>query len=497
VFSLRHSLFSLLILGLVDPTGRADDIKAPPKDTLSETRQTLKIGDATLDYTTAAGTIVLKDEHDKAQASIFYVAYTKNGVKDSSKRPITFTFNGGPGSSSVWLHMGAFAPKKVHMDEDGNQPPPPYKLVENPYHLLELTDLVFIDPVTTGYSRPAPGVASSKFHGVQQDIESVGEFIRLYTTRNKRWPSPKFIAGESYGGTRACGLVAHLQDRHNLNFNGVILVSPAINFQTIRFDEGNDLPFACFLPTYAATAWYHKRLPKDLQADLGKTIAEAKKLAEGEYTLALLKGDRLTEAEKKNLAGKVARVTGLSQKYVLQTNLRIHIHRFRKELLREQRKMVGRFDSRFTGTGKDAAGEMPDYDPSGFAHDGAFTATLNHYLRNDLGYQTDLTYEILTDRVQPWDFGDNKNRYLNVAPSLRQAMTKNHDLRVFVANGYFDLATPFCATDYSTDHLGLEPALRDNLTTCYYEAGHMMYVHKASHDKLHQDLTKFYQGAVR
>jgi carboxypeptidase C (cathepsin A) len=476
----------------------AQDAKQPqPKDTLSTTHHSIKTGDTKLGYTATAGTLMLKEEDGKALASIFFVAYVKDGVKDLSKRPITFTFNGGPGSSSAWLHMGAFGPQKVQLDDNGNPLPPPARLVDNSFNLLDVTDLVFIDPVSTGFSRPAPGVAGSKFHGVQQDLDSVGEFIRLYITQFKRWQSPKFLAGESYGGTRAAGLASTLLDKLNMSLNGVILISPALNFQTIRFDEGNDLPYILFLPTYTATAWYHKCLASPLQSDLRKTVAEAKAFAEGDYTLALMKGDRLTEAEKKAVAAKVAYFTGLSEKYVLQSNLRVQIQRFCRELLREQRKTVGRLDSRFIGHAKDAAGEAFEYDPASAAHSGSFAATVNHYLRNVLNYETELTYELLTPRVQPWDYGTAKNSYLNVAPMLRQAMTKNPELRVFVADGYYDLATPFCATDYSIDHLLLEPALVSNITTRHYEAGHMMYVHKGAHEQLHKDLTKFYQNAVR
>jgi len=488
----------LLILGLVVATTSAQEAKQPPlADHLSETRHTVQTGSGNLEYVATAGTLVLKEEDGKPLAGVFFVAYTKTGVSDLSKRPVTFTFNGGPGSSSVWLHMGAFGPKKVLLDDDGNPLPPPYKLVDNPFNLLNVTDLVFIDPVSTGFSRPAPGVPNSKFHGVQQDLDTVGEFIRLYTTRYNRWQSPKFLAGESYGGTRAAGLASVLQDKHTMGLNGVILISPAINFQTIRFDEGNDLPFVLFLPTYTATAWYHKCLAKELQSDLSATVAEAKKFAESEYTQALMKGDKLSAADKKAIAAKVARFTGLSEKYVLQTNLRVHIQRFCRELLRDDRKTVGRLDSRFIGYSKDAAGETPDFDAASAAHDSTFGATVNHYLRNDLKFKTDLSYELLTKRVQPWDYGTAKNSYVNVAPMLRQAMTKNRDLKVMVANGYYDLATPFCTTDYSIDHLGVEAALLGNITTRYYEAGHMMYVHKKSHEQLHKELSKFYQSAVR
>jgi carboxypeptidase C (cathepsin A) len=494
---LRHAALALLVPLCVGVSFvPAQDKKEPPlKETLSKTTHSITVGGTKLEYSATAGTLVLKEEDGKPLASIFFVAYTKP-VKDLSKRPITFTFNGGPGSSSAWLHMGAFAPKKVQLDEDGNPLPPPARLVDNPYNLLEVSDFVFIDPVSTGYSRPAPGVPNSKFHGVQQDLDTVAEFIRLYTTRFERWQSPKFLAGESYGGTRAAGLSNLLQGGYNMSLNGVILVSPALNFQTIGFGEGNDLPYILFLPTYTATAWYHKCLSPSLQSDLRKTLADAKAFAEGEYTVALMKGDRLTPAERKDIAAKVAQFTGLSEKYVLQTNLRVQIQRFCRELLREQRKTVGRLDSRFTGNDKDAAGEAPEFDPAMAAHSGSFAATINHYLRHELNYETDLTYELLTPKVQPWDYGNAKNSYLNVGPQLRRAMTQNHDLRVFVADGYYDLATPFCATDYSIDHLGLEPALVKNITTRHYEAGHMMYVHKGSHEQLHKDLTKFYQAVV-
>jgi carboxypeptidase C (cathepsin A) len=478
-------------------TAPAQDKSSPAKDNLSETKHTIKFGKDELSYTATAGTLQLKEEDGKPLANIFFTAYTLNGVANLAKRPITFTFNGGPGSSSVWLHMGAFAPKKVLLDDNGDTLPPPYKLVDNEYNLLDFTDLVFIDPVTTGYSRPAPGVPNSKFHGVQQDIESVGEFVRLYTTRFQRWQSPKFLAGESYGGTRAAALSHFLQERHNLFLNGVVLVSPALNFETIRFDEGNDLPYALFLPTYTASAWYHKKLSKEQQDDRQQTLAEAEAFAQSEYTVALMKGDKLSAGEKQQLAAKMARLTGLSEKYLLQANLRVSIFRFCRELLRDERKTIGRFDSRFTGFSKDAAGETPDYDASAPIHDGPFAATLNHYLRNELKYETDLTYEILTGRVQPWDYGNAKNRYLNVGPDLRKAMTQNRHLRVFVANGIYDLATPYFATDYCIDHLGLEPALVPHVTTKYYEGGHMMYVHKMSHKQLHKDLREFYQQATK
>jgi carboxypeptidase C (cathepsin A) len=479
------------------PASRPEPKAEPGPEHLSETQHTITLNGTKLEYKATAGTLTLKDDAGKPTASVFFIAYTKAGVEDLRKRPITFAFNGGPGSSSVWLHLGALGPKRVPVGDVGESVAPPYRLVENESTLLDLTDLVFIDPVSTGYSRPAPGQDAKQFHGVQEDVQSVGEFIRLYVTRFQRWPSPKFLAGESYGTTRAAGLVAHLQDRDGMDFNGVVLVSSVLNFETLRFDEGNDLPYILYLPSYTATAWYHKKLSAELQADLRKTLAEAEQFAEGDYTLALMKGSKLTPEARKEAAHKLARYTGLSEDYVLRSNLRIEAMRFMKELLRGERRTAGRYDSRFTGTDLDAVGEQSEYDPSYAAVQGPYTATFNAYVRSELKYERDLPYEILTGRVQPWNFGNARNRYLNVAGSLRQAMTKNRDLRVFVASGHYDLATPFAATDYTFDHLGLDAGLADHVTMAYYEAGHMMYLHKPSLQKLKKDLAAFYRSAVR
>lgn len=475
------------------PEAKADAVK----ETLSETDHAVTVGGAKLDYRATAGNLVLKDEEGKSKASLFFVAYTKTGVKDLRGRPLTFAFNGGPGSSSVWLHLGVLGPRRVLVGDVGEDVAPPYRLTDNESTLLDQTDLVFIDPVSTGYSRAVPAQNAKQYHGVQEDVQSVAEFIRLYVTRFHRWDSPKFLAGESYGTTRAANLVGYLQNQLGMNCNGVVLVSAVLNFQTIRFDEGNELPYALFLPTYTATAWYHKKLPAELQADLRATLREVEHFARGEYVLALMKGDRLTDPERKALAQKLARYTGLGEDYVLRTNLRLEISRFNKELLRKEGLTVGRFDSRFTGADADAAGERPEYDPSYVAVQGPYTATLNQYLRSELHYENNLPYEILTGRVQPWDYGNARNRYLNVSEPLRQALLKNRSLRVFVANGLYDLATPYFATDYTMDHLGLAPALGEHITMEYYEAGHMMYVHKPSLRKLKKDLAAFYQACLR
>jgi carboxypeptidase C (cathepsin A) len=464
---------------------------AVPEEKSVQSKHALKIGGQEIKYTATAGTILLKLEDGTPKASIFYVAYTKDDVSDVSQRPITFSFNGGPGSASVWLHLGLLGPRRVQMGDAGSLLPPPYKLVDNDASLLDVSDLVFIDPVSTGYSRAVPGEAPKQFHGVEEDVQSVAEFIRLYATRNKRWSSPKFLAGESYGTTRAAGLSGYLQQRFGMYLNGIVLISTILNFETAEFDAGNDLPYVLYLPTYTAIAWYHKKLPPELQGDLQKAVEESRKFAVGEYSDALMTGDSLSASRRSDVAQKLARLTGLSPDYIDRTNLRIEIMRFTKELLRSERKTVGRIDGRFTGFDRDAAGETPEFDPSIAAIIGPYSGMLNDYARNDLKFDSDLPYEVLTGRVRPWNYAPYENRYVNVAETLRKAMTQNPFLHVFVAKGYYDLATPFFAADYTFDHLDLDPSLRKNLSSASYEAGHMMYVHPPSLLKLKQDIARF------
>lgn len=467
--------------------------KEPPRDNIVTSSHTIAISGETIKYTARTGTLVMKDEDGTPLANFFFVAYTKDGA-DPAKRPVTFAFNGGPGSSSVWLHMGALGPKRVaYKDEEGRAAIPPYRLVDNESSILDVTDLVFIDPVTTGFSRAIPTKEDKKYHGVDSDVRSVGEFIRLWTTRYGRWSSAKFLAGESYGTTRAAGLSGWLQGQ-GFYVNGIILLSSILNFETARFDSGNDLPYILFLPTYTATAWYHKRLPADLQASLEKAIDESKRFALDEYALALMKGDSITDAEKKSIMEKLARLTGLSPDYVERTNLRIRIDRFDKELLRDQRRTVGRLDSRFSGIDRDAAGESPEYDPSYAAIMGEYTAVLNDYVRRELKFETDIPYEILTDRVRPWSFDRNENRYLDVAETLRAAMSQNPYLKVFVGNGYYDLATPFAATEYTFGRMALDPELRKNVSMEYFKAGHMMYIDRNEHARLKKGIANFIRG---
>ena len=470
-----------------------------PQDTLSVTHHTATIGGQELRYTATTGTLVLKEEAqkdgasegEKAKATVFFVAYTKDDAEPGT-RPLTFSFNGGPGSSSVWLHLGLLGPKRVVFDDIGNPTPPPYKLVDNDYSLLDASDLIFIDPVSTGYSRAVTGEKPEEFHGFKKDLESVGDFIRLYTSRYGRWVSPKYLIGESYGTTRAAGLSGYLQSRHGLNLSGVMLVSSVLDFGTLRPQPGNDLPHLLILPSFAATAWYHHKLPEDLQEKpLAEVLREVEAFALGEYALALMQGDRLPAEKHTEICSKLARYTGLSETYLGHANLRVDIMRFVRELLRAEKRTVGRLDSRFTGGERDAAGETFSYDPSYATIQGPYTATFNDYVRRELGFESDLSYEIIANLYETWSYKDFENRYAEVGETLRDAMTLNPHLRVHVASGFYDLATPYFATEYTLSQLGLTAEQRGRLSTSYYEAGHMMYVHLGALEKLKNELRAF------
>jgi carboxypeptidase C (cathepsin A) len=474
-----------------------DRFPAPPAvEKLQQTQHSIQINGKTIAYTATAGTLVLKKDDSKPLASMFFVAYTRDDAGDKSKRPVTFAFNGGPGSSSIWLHIGALGPKRVVLGPNGEQPPPPYRMVDNDDTMLEFTDLVFIDPVTTGYSRHAPGEDPKQFHGLEGDLNSVADFIRMYTGKFDRWSSPKFLAGESYGTTRAAGLAQVLLDQ-GIYLNGITLISSVLNFETISFAPGNELPYILYLPTYTAAAWYHKKLPADLQrGTLEKAVQAARDFAGGDYTLALMKGNRLSAAERSKIAEQTARFTGLSKAYVEQSNLRISIQRFRKELLRDEGRTIGRYDSRLEGTDADSAGERPEYDASYASVQGAFTAAFNDYVRQDLKWETDLPYEVLTDKVRPWSYEKQQNRYVNTGEMLRQAMAQNPNLHVLAANGFYDLATPFFATEYTFSHLALDPLLQSNVKLTYCDAGHMLYTYKPCLDSLRHSIEELYGQAL-
>jgi carboxypeptidase C (cathepsin A) len=402
-----------------------------------------------------------------------------------------FSFNGGPGSASVWLHMGALGPRRVRMLDDGLMPPAPYEMENNAHTWLDQTDLVFIDPVGTGYSRAAKPELASKFFGVNGDIDSVGEFIRMYLGRYERWSSPLYLVGESYGTTRAAGLSNHLFER-GIALNGIVLVSTVMNFQSIRFADNNDLPLVLIFPSYTATAWYHKQLPADLQSrPLRDVLRESETFAVNEYAPAMLKIDRLSAAEKTALLDKFSRFTGLSRDFVDQNNFRVDLGEFNKELLRKQRRTTGRLDSRFVGFDKDSAGEGPDFDPSMTAIRTPYTAVFNDYVRRELGYKSDVEYYILGGGISsPWNWNTN-NAYADTSQALSSAMRKNPYMKVFIASGYYDMATPYFATEYTVSAMNLDPQLRRNFSFAYYEAGHMMYIEKNSLRKLKEDVAGF------
>ena len=466
-----------------------------PEEPPVVTKHEIKAGTRTLKYTVTTGMMPLKNREGVVDGNIFFMAYTLDGAGPVGQRPLMFSFNGGPGSASVWLHLGALGPRRVQMLDDGAMPAPPYQLVDNDHTWLDQTDLVFIDPVGTGYSRAARPEVASRFFSVNGDIESVGEFIRLYLTRYERWTSPLFLVGESYGTTRASGLSGYLLGK-GIAFNGIILVSTVMNFQTLLPAPGNDLPYQLILPSYTATAWYHKKLAADLQGKPLKTVlSEVEKWVSGEYASALAKGDKLTATERQAIVDKMSRYTGLDKKFIENCNLRVDLARFNKELLRDQNRTTGRLDSRFKGIDASAASEGPDFDPSLSAIRPPYTATFNQYVRSELGYKSDLEYYILGGGIGPWSYGPNQG-YADTSTSLRSAFNQNPYLKVFIASGYYDMATPYFATEYTVDHMGLDPAVRKNIKLGYYDAGHMMYIDVKSLAQLKRDVTAFIADAI-
>jgi carboxypeptidase C (cathepsin A) len=462
-----------------------------------------KFGRRAVGYTATAATRVLERDDDK-KAVFFYVAYTEDDA-DPADRPILFGFNGGPGSSSVWLHLGLFGPKRVEFDDEGFRVSVPGRLIDNPHSLLDQTDLVMVDAIGTGLSTAAPEDKAKDYHHFSKDIEVFTDFIVDYLNRNGRWASPKYLAGESYGTTRGAAIAHKLFAEHGVELNGLILISSALNFQTIGleadtwvFRPGNDLPFMLYLPTYAATAWYHGRLPDKHQSKtLRQLLDEVEEYALGRYWSALAQGDRLDDRERVRVRNKLAEYTGLPADYVDRYDLRVHILRFCKELTRDQRRTVGRLDSRYVGIDRIIDGDNLENDPSADEVTGAFAAALNDYLRKELEFESDAFYEILSMKThKAWDYENFKGHYVDTSENLRDVMSRSTAMKVFVASGYYDLATPQFATEYTFTHLGLEKELRSNVRMEYYEAGHMMYVHKASLEKLAGDLRDFVKESI-
>jgi carboxypeptidase C (cathepsin A) len=476
-----------------DPTGTPrDPAKDPePADELIVTSHETN----GLHYTATTGRIVLRSESHtddsfdghQAKAEMFIVAYTVDGA-DPGTRPVTFAFNGGPGSSSVWLHMGLLGPRRVVMGDAGSLLPPPYALVDNAQTLLQHSDLVFIDPVSTGYSRAVKGGKAKDYHGFTGDVESVAELIRLWTSRNGRWMSPKYLCGESYGTLRAAALAQHLQERHGMWLNGLLLISSVLNIGTLEFHPHLDQAYPLFLPTYAAIAHYHGLHPDRALADV---ITDAEQFAERDYPWALAQGARLTQAERAAAVDRLAQLTGLSREYVDRVDLRPEHVRFFTELLRSRKRTVGRLDGRFLGWDADYGREEMTSDPSFDAIMGPYTAAINHYLRTELEYGNDLPYKIISKDVHPWSFKEFEGQHINVADKLAAAMRANPHLRVQVACGYHDGATPYYASEHTFAHLEIPAELRGNIEFKYYEAGHMMYVHEPSRLAQSQHLAEF------
>jgi carboxypeptidase C (cathepsin A) len=484
-----------------------DNEPAPvPPEKPSVTHHDMNLGGKNLRYTATAGTLVIRDEEDKPYGSMFYVAYTLDGA-ESRTRPVSFLYNGGPGSATLWLHMGSFSPVRITTDSPDPTTGPPFKLVPNEYSLLDKTDLVFVDAPLTGYSRAAGKGQPKDFFGVDQDLRAFDRFIIRYLSVNQRWNSPKFLIGESYGTTRSAAL-ADMLGNDGVQLNGVVLISSILNYN-IRAG-GYDVLYVANLPSYAAAAWYFNKIPNK-PPDLGAWVQQAREFASGAYAHALFEGHNLPAAELDQVAKEVSRFTGLSVDYIKETNLRISPSRFRKEVLREDRKTLGRYDMRFEGEDVDAAGENPSYDASDTGISGAFVAALHDYLERELQYQSTDAYRPtaynLTMGAWEWKHrptsagpgtgpgGEQSQPY--VAADLASAMRKNPHLRVFSANGYFDLATPFFATEYDIAHMDLPAALRANVQFGYYPSGHMIYLNVDSLHKLKDDLAAFIAGAVK
>jgi len=473
-------------------TAAADNKDNKPTDTVS-TSHTVLPGVLPLFYKATAGYLTLKNDKDAGTARIFYIAYERRG-QSVGKRPITFAFNGGPGSSSVWLHLGALGPKRVSLNDDGTPLAPPARLVANNDSWLTFTDLVFIDPVGTGYSRPADDKNDKQFYDMKADIESVGDFIRLYLTRAQRWSSPVYLCGESYGTTRAVGLLDYMNSKYGITPSGIVLISPVLDFSTISYQQSNDLSMMLALPSYAAAAWYHK---KSASAQLSDALAAAEQFCIGPYVRALAKGRSLTPQEKDGTAREIAELTGISKDYALNNNLRLEPLRFRKELLRGSSRCIGRMDSRMVMPDTDSAGDSAGADPAFDRFRAPFAAAINDYLHRELNVSDELPYYYLNGDVGNawnWRTGMQASQgYVDVTQKLTDALHLNPGLRVFIAAGLYDLATPYFATVYTINHLALDESRAGNIALHTYPAGHMLYTDRAVLRQLSRDAAAFYK----
>lgn len=477
------AIFSIGSLSAEEKTALpAKEEKAPVSRDASVT-----IAGSKVDYTVTTGELPLTNDKGEVQANIFHVSYVKKGTKDPSTRPVLFAFNGGPGSSAVWLHLGALGPRIVPTSPDGTQPlAPPLVVKENPFSILDVADLVFIDPVSTGLSRAEDKEKAGKFHGLQGDLDSVGDFIRRWITENKRWSSPKYLLGESYGAIRASGLSSHLQNRYGMQLNGVILLSGLLDFRTLSPSAGNDLSYVLYLPSLTATAHHHGVIKGDRDA----LVKASKAFADTTYASALHQGNTLGDDERNTIAAQLSKFTGLNKQWIIENHLRISTTKFRKELLRNQGKILGRFDARVDWEMIDSSTQHPSHDPSYSVAKGPFSTAMLDYLGRDLGWKDKRVYEILTGKVHPWKW-NAENEYVNLSPSLSNALRENPNLRILVQCGHTDLATPAGGILHSINHLQLPSSLRDNISVTWYEAGHMFYLNQPDLEKMRTDLVEF------
>lgn len=500
---MKTKLFLIFVLTVFCSLSFAEDPKkehpkpeaAIPKAEISKTSHQIKIDGETIRFTAVAGTTILKNDEGDPLASFGYTAYLKDGVADLANRPIMFAYNGGPGSSSIWLHMGVLGPYIV-TTRDAGFTGPPFERSPNEYSIIDRADLVMIDPVGTGYSRPIGDAEGKEFWGVDADIKTVSDFIEQYVTENSRWRSPKYLLGESYGGMRSAGVINYIQSKHAMAFDGVILVSPFLNFTLGLDGVGEDLPHVLFLPTLATTAWYHDAIDNK-PADLAVFYEQAKQFAIDVYAPALMKGNRLGADERRTVIAGMSRILGVSEDYIDRANLRISHGQFAQELLRDRKLVAGRVDSRFTGNSLNLLAEEMDYDPFSTSVGPAFVSNFLDYYHNDLKFGRDKDYTVSGELFMKWDWGHKRPGVPfplpspNTMPDLSQAMNHNPELRILVQQGYYDLATPAFATEYMMDHLTIGEDLQKNITVELYDAGHMMYLHPPSLLKYKKDLADF------
>jgi carboxypeptidase C (cathepsin A) len=485
--------------------GADKEKKEPPKEESSVTEHSAKIGGQTVPYKATFGSILLKDDKDEPTALIFYTAYTRTDTKDLNTRPLTFAYNGGPGSASAWLHMGAFGPRRIVTNDPNYTPPAPYRLADNANSLIDKSDVVFIDPVGTGFSRAVGKAQNKDFWGIDQDVHSLAQFITTYVSRNARWGSPKYLLGESYGTFRSAALGNYLLSSKGMALNGIVLISSVLDLSQLTFPPGDDLCYIVYLPSYAATARYHKML-KNPPSDLNAFLAEVRKFAAGEYAAALMKGAQLSASEKADMARKLSSYTGLSEDYWIKANLRVNLPQFNAELQRSKGETTGRLDSRYSGYTYDLLTEYAENDPQSNAISAAYTAAINSYVREELKYNPGREYKLLGGEPgRNWDWkrepGAGRRGFFPFAPNvmmdLAEVMVANPNLKVQVENGIYDMATPFFGTEYTMDHLGLPAKLQANIKLDYYEAGHMMYLDDAELGKLKENIGRFIDDTSR